>query len=49
MEREFHSTTRETAIRAEVMCPSDRCGYMLKPSKCGGNFFDYDYCIGGVA
>lgn len=42
---EFYSTSRKTAVRAEVMCPSDRCGYMLKPSKIGGDFFDYAECI----
>lgn len=42
---EFYTTTRTTAVRTEVICPSDRCGYMLKPSKIGGNFFDYARCI----
>ena len=47
MEAEFYSTPRKTAFRAEVMCPSDRCGYMLKPSRVGGAFDDYALCIGG--
>ena len=42
---DFHSTTRKTAFRTEVMCPSDRCGFTLKPSKLGGEFFDYGFCI----
>ena len=42
---DFHSTSRKTSVRAEVMCPSDRCGYMLKPSKIGGSFFDYAECL----
>ena len=42
---EFYTTTRTTAVRSEIICPGDRCGYMLKPSKCGGEFFDYAYCL----
>ena len=45
IDKEFHSTIRPTALRIEVMPPGDRCGYMLKPSRIGGDFFDYDYCI----
>lgn len=45
VEHDFYSTPRTTAFRTEVMCPSDRCGFMLKPSKIGGSFYDYDFCI----
>jgi len=44
-ETEFYSTVRKTALRTEVFCPADRCGYLLKPSCIGGNFFDYHLCI----
>jgi len=46
VKQDFYSTPRITAFRTEVMCPDDRCGFMLKPSKIGGSFFDYDICIG---
>ena len=41
----FFTETRPTSFRTEVMSPGDRCGFMLKPSKAGGDFFDYDYCL----
>lgn len=47
MSIEFYSTTRPTSFRTETICPGDRCGFMLKPSKIGGGFFDYDYCLRG--
>ena len=45
MSMDFNTMTRKTAFRTEVMCPGDRCGYMLKPSKIGGDYFDYGLCI----
>jgi hypothetical protein len=45
VKNDFHSTTRPTAFRTETMCPGDRCGFLLMPSKIGGDFFDYGYCI----
>lgn len=42
---DFYSTPRKTAFRTEITCPIDRCGFLLKPSKIGGVFTDYDYCL----
>jgi hypothetical protein len=45
MSASFYGHTRPTSFRTEVVCPSDRCGYMIKLSRLGGNFFDYAPCI----
>ena len=44
-ERDFINTPRPTALRVEAIAPSNRCGFLLKPTKLGGHFFDYDYCV----
>ncbi len=45
LERSFYATSRPTALRVEVVCPTDRCGYMIRPSRIGGNFWDYAACF----
>jgi hypothetical protein len=45
MSASFYNTPRRTAFRTEVLCPTDRCGFMLKSSCIGGQFFDYAPCI----
>lgn len=45
IQSEFYSTPRRTAFRTEVICPADRCGWLLKPHRIGGQFDDYGYCI----
>lgn len=41
----FNAAPRPTAFRTEVMDPSDRCGWKLKPGHVGGHDYDYGFCI----
>jgi hypothetical protein len=43
-QNDFYSTPHPTAYRVEVMPPVDRCGYLLKPKRIGGDFSDYAPC-----
>lgn len=35
---------QRNALRVEIMQPEDRCGYLLKADRIGGDFFDYLPC-----
>lgn len=41
----FYTTPRPTALRVEVLPPTVRCGYLLRPGMCGGHVDDYQPCI----
>jgi hypothetical protein len=42
----YHSLPlQKNTLRVEIMPPSDRCGWALKPGRIGGRPDDYHPCV----